>query len=53
MPGRRILTEAQQVAWGRIKERMRKGWLLDTGKLDRDALHDRDALRREFLKDSE
>jgi len=42
----------QEMAWRRTQERMRKGWSLNAGKLDRDALHDRDAMRRELLRDA-
>jgi hypothetical protein len=52
-PRRRVLTEAQKAAWDRTKERARNGCLPDAGKLDRDALHDRDAMRREFEPDNE
>ncbi len=52
LPSRRVLTEAQQAAWERTQRRMREGLSLDVGKLDRDALHDRDAMRREFLRDA-
>jgi len=48
---RRVLTPRQQAAWERIEALMREGWPLDAGKLDRDALHDREAMRREFLQD--
>ena len=52
-PRQRVLTEAQEAAWDRTKERARNGCLPDAGKLDRDALHDRDAMRREFEPDNE
>ncbi len=47
---RRVLTPRQRAAWERIEARMREGWPLGAGKLDRDALHDREAMRREFLR---
>ena len=46
----RVLTPRQQAAWEGIETRMREGWPLDAGKLDRDALHDREAMRREFMR---
>ncbi len=52
-PRQRVLTEVRKAAWGRTKEHARNGWLPDAGKLDRDALHDRDAMRREFQGDNE
>lgn len=52
-PEQRASAKAQQAAADRSKERVRKGWLRATGTLDRDALHDRDAMRREFQRDNE
>ena len=46
---RRALTEAQQAAWERFRAIVKEGWSPNVGKLDREALHDRDALRHEFL----
>ena len=39
--GRRVLTPAQQAARRRALARMKKGWPLGIGKLDRDSLCDR------------
>lgn len=50
---RRVLTARQLAALERLHVIAKEGWLLDAGKLDRDALHDRDTLRREFLQDLE
>jgi prevent-host-death family protein len=41
IPGRRILTPAQQAARARARARMEKGWPIGAGPLDRDALHER------------
>lgn len=41
IPGRRILTPAQQAARARARARMEKGWPIGAGRLDRAALHDR------------
>lgn len=38
---RRVLTPAQQAAWERTQERMKKGWDIGVSPLDRDALHER------------
>jgi prevent-host-death family protein len=38
---RRVLTPQQEAAWARTEARMREGWPLDAGPLDRDALHER------------
>jgi prevent-host-death family protein len=38
---RRVLTPAQEAAWERLQKAMEKGWDLDAGPLDRDALHER------------
>ena len=46
--GRRVLTPEQQAAWARLEALMKEGWEIGAGPLDRDALHDRDALREEF-----
>lgn len=37
----RVLTPQQQAAWERTEARMREGWPLDAGPLDRDLLHER------------
>jgi prevent-host-death family protein len=37
----RMLTQAQEAARARTLERMRRGWPIAAGKLDRDALHER------------
>lgn len=39
--GKRVLTPEQQAARRRALARMRKGWPLGIGKLDRDSLYDR------------
>ncbi|MGE0119241.1 MAG: type II toxin-antitoxin system Phd/YefM family antitoxin [Dongiaceae bacterium] len=39
--GRRVLTPEQQAARRRALVRMKKGWPLGIGKLDRDSLYDR------------
>jgi prevent-host-death family protein len=41
MNAERVLTPEQEAAWQRAQARMRKGWLLNAGPLDRDALHER------------
>ena len=38
---RRVLTAQQEAAWERTQARMREGWRVDTGKFDRDSLHER------------
>jgi len=37
----RVLTPTQQAAWERLSAVMHEGWPLNTGPLDRDALHER------------
>ncbi|HZT88647.1 MAG TPA: type II toxin-antitoxin system prevent-host-death family antitoxin [Stellaceae bacterium] len=37
----RVLTPDQQAALARTRARMEKGWPIDAGPLDRDALHER------------
>jgi prevent-host-death family protein len=39
--GKRVLTREQQAARRRALARMKKGWPLGIGKLDRDSLYDR------------
>lgn len=39
--GRRVLTPEQEAALARTRERMRTGWPIGAGPLDRDALHER------------
>lgn len=39
--GKRVLTAEQRAARERALKRMRKGWPLGIGKLDRDSLHER------------
>lgn len=39
--GRRILTPEQEAALARTRERMKKGWPIGAGPLDRDAAHER------------
>jgi prevent-host-death family protein len=39
--GERVLTPEQEAAWVRTQARMREGWKLNAGRLDRDALHER------------
>jgi prevent-host-death family protein len=39
--GRRVPTPQQEAAWERTQERMREGWDLHAGPLDRDSLHER------------
>jgi prevent-host-death family protein len=39
--GKRVLTPEQQAARRRALARMKKGWPLGIGKLDRDSLYDR------------
>ncbi len=39
--GKRVLTPEQQAARRRAYARMKKGWPLGIGKLDRDSLYDR------------
>jgi prevent-host-death family protein len=41
MSGKRVLTPDQQAARRRALARMKKGWPLGIGKLDRDSLYDR------------
>ena len=41
IPGRRILTPEQQAARSRALARMKKGWSIGAGPLDRDAAHER------------
>ena len=41
IPGRRVLTPEQEAAVARTRERMKKGWLIGAGPLDRDSLHER------------
>lgn len=48
-----VLSAPQLAALERLRVIVNERWPLNAGKLDRDALHDRDALRREFLKDAE
>jgi prevent-host-death family protein len=38
---RRVPTPQQEAAWERTQARMREGWDLNAGPLDRDALHER------------
>ena len=38
---RRVLTAEQQAARERTRQRMKKGWHIDAGPLDRDAAHER------------
>jgi prevent-host-death family protein len=38
--GKRVPTAAQEAAWRRVSARMRKGWDLGGGKIDRDSLYD-------------
>ena len=40
-PGKRTLTLTQQAAWERTRERMKTGWPIGAGKIDRDELHER------------
>lgn len=37
----RVLTETQKAALARFREVVREGWSLNSGPLDRDALHER------------
>lgn len=39
--GRRVLTAEQQAALERTRKRLKKGWPLGIGKLDRDSLYER------------
>jgi prevent-host-death family protein len=39
--GRRVLTPAQEAARERTRARMKKGWPIGAGKLDRDSLYER------------
>ena len=39
--GKRVLTPEQQAALARTRKRMKKGWPLGIGKLDRDSLYER------------
>ena len=39
--GKRVLSQHQEAALERIRQRMKKGWPLGIGKLDRDSLHER------------
>ena len=41
IPGRRVLTAAQQAARARAHAGMEKGWPVGAGPPDRDALHER------------
>jgi prevent-host-death family protein len=41
MSGERILTPEQEAALARTLARMKKGWPLNAGPLDRDSLHER------------
>lgn len=45
-PGERQLTPEQEAAHARSMERLRKGWDLGCGKLDRDELYDEILTRR-------
>jgi prevent-host-death family protein len=39
--GKRVLTPEQEAALERTRKRLKKGWPLGIGKLDRDSLYDR------------
>jgi prevent-host-death family protein len=41
IPGRRILTPEQEAARARALARMKEGWPISAGPLDRDAAHER------------
>jgi prevent-host-death family protein len=44
--GKRVLTPEQRAARARALARMKKGWLLNAGPLDRDALYDEIVARK-------